>query len=375
MDALGLIFAYEGDDKMGELSATRTTSSIPFGGRYRLIDFMLSNLSNAGIHDVGVIMQEGYQSLLDHIGSGRDWDLARKLGGIALLPPFGYTQSGASEKRYASKFRGKLDALLSILDFIKNSESEYVVLANGNCVLNIDMNLVFDAHTKSGADITVVCAKKHVGEPNQSVYYTFGKDGNATSIAAYPDVAGDNESLNIYLMKKDLLEYLINYGKVRDMCYFEREVLRSVLGELKIMPYFFDGYAAKMESQEGYYKHSMELLNKDVRNSLFNKNNLIYARIRDEAPTYYSDSAHVEGSLIADGCIIEGRVENSILFRGVHVKTGATVKNSIVMRNCIIGENVFINYVIADKNVVFKQNGMIMGSCSYPSVIRKNSVV
>ncbi len=375
MDALGLIFAYEGDDNMGELSATRTTSSIPFGGRYRVIDFMLSNLSNAGINDVGIIMQEGYQSLLNHIGSGRDWDLARKLGGISLLPPFGYMQAGTSLHRFAAKYRGKLDALLSIYDFIKNSKREYVVLTNGNLVTNIDMTSVFETHTKNGADITVVCTKKHVGEPNRSLYYSFGKDGSAVSIFAYPQIANDNECLSIYVMKKNLLEYLINYGKIWDMCYFEREVLRSQLGELKIKPYFFDGYVAKMESPESYYRHSMELLNKEVRKSLFNAGSPIYARIRDEAPTYYSDVAHVEGSLVADGCIIEGRVENSILFRGVHIKAGATVKNSIVMSNCTVGENVFINYVIADKNVSFNPGGMFMGSCSYPSVIRKNSVV
>ena len=375
MDALGLIFAYEGDDRMGELSAPRTTSSIPFGGRYRVIDFMLSNLSNAGICDVGLIMKEGYQSLLDHIGSGRDWDLARKLGGISLLPPYGYAQSDGSPRRYDTPYRGKLDGLCSIADYIEAADNEYVVLSDGNCVLNIDLNTVFAAYQRSGADITVVCSKQNVGMPNRSVYYKFGEDGNAVGITTYPDTAGENESLGIYIMRKSLLEYIIEYGKTRDYCYLEREVLRELIGTLKIYPYFHEGYYAKIQNTLGYYNHSMELMDRDVRNDLFNPKNPIRTHIHDDAPTYYSDSSQVVGSLIADGCIIEGRVENSILFRGVRVEAGATVKNSIVMADGVIGENAFLNYVIADKNVTVKPGRILIGSPTYPSVLRKKSTV
>jgi len=375
MDALGLIFAYEGDDRMGELSNPRTTSSIPFGGRYRVIDFMLSNLSNAGVRDVGLIMKEGYQSLLDHIGSGRDWNLARKLGGISLLPPFGYAQNDGAPRRFDAPYRGKIDGLLGVADYIKASNCEYVVLADGNCAVNVNLNHVFAAHQESGADVTVVCSKRVVGEPRRSVYFTLDEDGNASGITTYPDVAGENESLGIYILKKNLLEYMMNYGRTRDYCYFEREVLRELLTTFRIRPYFHNGYYAKMQSTLGYYNHSMELLNHDVRKELFDRTNPIITRIRDDAPTYYSDNSQVSGSLIADGCIIEGRVENSILFRGVKVEAGATVKNSIVMANGVISENAFLNYVIADKNVTVKRGGILIGSANYPSVIKKNSVV
>jgi len=375
MDALGLIFAYEGDDRMGELSAPRTTSSIPFGGSYRVIDFMLSNLSNAGVRDVGLIMKEGYQSLLDHIGSGRDWNLARKLGGISLLPPFGYAPTDGAPRRIDAQYRGKLDGLIGVSDYIKNSSSEYVILTDGYCVTNIDLNKVFAAHNESGADVTVVCTKQKVGVPNRSVYFTFGEDGNACGITAFPDVAAENEGLGIYIMKKHLLEYMMDYGRTRDYCYFEREVLREMLTTLKIRPYFHESYCAKMQSTLGYYQHSMELLDRDVRKALFDRKNPIYTRIRDDAPTYYSDSSQVINSLIADGCIIKGRVENSILFRGARVEAGATVKNSIVMANGLICENAFLNYVIADKNVSVRRGGILIGSSTYPSVIRKNSQV
>ncbi len=376
MDALGLIFAYDGDNRMGDLSRPRTTASIPFGGRYRVIDFMLSNLSNAGVRDVGVIMKEGYQSLLDHIGSGKDWDLARKLGGVSLLPPFGYSRSDdAPPRRFDAPYKGKLDGLLGVADYISGSDHEYVILSDGHCIVNLDLSQVFAAHKESGADITVVCSKELVGEANRSVYFTFGEDGRATGIATYPDVAGENESLGVYVMKKSLLEYMMKYGRIRDYSYFERGVLRELIPELNIRPYFHTTYFAKIQSTMDYYKHSMELMERDVRQALFNASNPIYTRIRDDAPTYYSDNSQVIGSLVADGCIIEGRVENSILFRGVRVKAGATVKNSIVMENGVICENAFLNYVIADKQVTAKRNAILIGSPNYPSVIQKNSVI
>ena len=284
-------------------------------------------------------------------------------------------QSDGAPRRYDTPYRGKLDGLCSIVEFIKASDCEYVVLSDGNCVLNIDMDRVFAAHTASGADITVVCSKQTVGIPNRTVYYSFDEKGNASGITTYPDVAGENESLGIYVMKKNLLEYIIEYGKTRDYCYFEREVLRELIGTFNIRAYFHETYYAKIQSTLSYYNHSMDLLDRDIRKVLFDRRNPIRTRIMDDAPTYYSDSSQVVGSLVADGCIIKGRVENSILFRGARVEVGATVKNSIVMANGVICENAFMNYVIADKNVTVKPGKILIGSPTYPSVIRKNSTV
>jgi len=373
-DALGLIFAYTGGAPLLGLVEHRTASSLPFGGRYRAIDFLLSNMVNAGIHDVGIILRDGYQSLLDHLGSGKDWDLSRKLGGMALLPPFGYSPK-ASAKRLDAPFRGKMDALASVAAYIQKSKHRYVVLGDAHCVMNLRLDEVFDAHEKTGADITAVCASRPVGDPSQSVYLRCGGDESVTEISAYPEKAGANEALGVYILDKCLLERLINYGITHDMCFFEREVLRDMLRELKIMPFVFDGYVAKMQSIAGYFRHSMELLEGGVRADLFSRANPIYTRVRDEAPTYYGDSATVQNSLIADGCHIEGHVENSILFRGVSVAAGTSVKNSVVMQSGIVRENSFLNFIIADKNVTVQRDSMLIGNVNFPVVLSKGSTV
>lgn len=368
---LGLIFAYSRYSGMRELVAPRTAASVPYAGRYRAIDFCLSNMVGTGITDVGIIMRDSYQSLMDHLGSGKDWDLSRKNGGLFLLPPFSY----GGEQSHSGTFTGKLDALAGVTSYIAHSREPYVVLADGDCITNIRLRDVLARHIETKADITVVCSKLPVGDPARSIYYRFGEDGRIVGIDSHPERAQENESLGMFIMEKRLLQRLIQLGRAGDMVHFERGILREQLSSLRVLPYFHAGYVARLHNVAMYYRHSMAILDPAVREQLFDRNNPIRARVRDDAPTYYSDNAVVKNSLIAAGCRIEGHVENSILFRGVYVAPGATVKNSIIMQEGKVLENVFISHVIADKYVYISRDNMLMGNAAYPVVIAKHSTV
>ena len=369
---LGLIFAYRSYSGMGELVSPRTTASVPFGGRYRPIDFCLSNLTNAGVTDVGIILRDSYQSLMDHLGSGRDWDLSRKNGGLFLLPPFSY---GGEHQGPATTFTGKLDALAGVTSYISHSREPYVVLADGDCITNIKLREVLAHHIASGADITAVCTRQPCGDPSHSVYFRLDETGRVSAIESHPAAAGANESLGLFIMEKKLLLELIDTGRAGDMVHFERGILRMMLSRLRVLPYFHDGYIARLHTTAMYFRNSMALLDPAVRRDLFSRDNPIRTRVRDNAPTYYAESARVRNSLIADGCRIEGTVENSILFRGVTVAPGAVVRNSVVMQSSSIGKNACLGYVIADKRVRIGAGSDLHGSVTYPFVIAKGMSV
>lgn len=371
-EILGLIFAYSSFPRLGELVSPRTAASLPFGGRYRAIDFCLSNMVNAGISDVGVIMRDSYQSLMDHLGGGKDWDLSRKNGGLFLLPPQSY---GGNAYSRGESFVAKLDALSGVYKYITASSAEYVLLADGDCITNIRVNDVLAAHEKSGADITVVCSRMPIGEAEHSIYFTLDGSERIRGVIANAETPQDNESLGMFLMKKTLLEELIKAGREGDLVHFERGILRQRLDTLNMRPYFHPGYVARLHTVADYYRHNMALLNERVRDQLLDRSNPVRARIRDAAPTYYSDTARVSGSLIASGCRIEGTVENSILFRNVHVAPGAVVRNCIVMQDGRICQNAQLDTVVLDKRVTVRAARVLTGSPASPYIIGKGSVV
>ena len=205
-DLHGILFAYRSDANLGELTRPRNTCSLAFGGRYRLIDFMLSNYVNAGITDVGVIVHESYQSLLDHLGSGKDWDLSRKHGGLRILPPFGYGEQGHGE------YRGNMEALAGVAGYLKNIRQDYVIMGWGDVALNLDVEAVYDQHIASGADITVVCTPTLNGAPRFSEYVEVSADGRVTDLSVHPTSADKAlESLEIYVMSKQLLMDMVDY--------------------------------------------------------------------------------------------------------------------------------------------------------------------
>ncbi|MDL2289070.1 glucose-1-phosphate adenylyltransferase subunit GlgD [Oscillospiraceae bacterium OttesenSCG-928-F05] len=366
----GIIFAYNTNIRLKELTEHRTVSSIPFGGRYRVIDFMLSNMVNSGILDVGVIMRENYQSLLDHLGSGKDWDLSRKRGGLWLLPPFGLTNSKGE-----SGYRGKMDALSHVMAYIQHVRYPYVVLADGDLVTNIDLNPVLAHHKETGADITAVCTPKHIGLPQESTYLTFGRGGFVTDVVISPAKPEGCETLGIYIMETSMLEKLVSYCATRNLFSFEVDVLQKMAGTLKVSGFIHHAYASRMQSTAAYFHESMQLLKGEVRDALFVPERTVRTKVRDEASSYYSPTARVGNCIVADGCYIEGDVENSVLFRGVTVEKGARVENSILMQDTRVCGGAHLNYAITDKNVVINEARMMMGHASYPIAIAKDTVV
>ena len=263
-DLHGLLFAYRADANLGELTRPRNTCSLPFGGRYRLIDFMLSNYVNAGISDVGIIVHQNYQSLLDHLGSGKDWDLSRKHGGLRILPPFSYARRGGD-------YRGPMDALAGVSDYLNNIRQDYVILGRGDVALNLPVADVFQQHLDSGADVTVVCTPTLRGAPRSSEYVEVSESGRITDLSIHPIAAGDQlESLELYVLSKQLLLSMVDYCAAHDVTDFSRGVLQPRLDSLKLIPYVHKGYVGRFQSVDDYYHRSMDLLDPAVRADLFN---------------------------------------------------------------------------------------------------------
>lgn len=369
-DLHGILFAYRSDANLGELTRPRNTCSLPFGGRYRLIDFMLSNCVNAGITDVGVVVHQSYQSLLDHLGSGKDWDLSRKHGGLRILPPFSYTEQGHGE------YRGSMEALAGVYDYLEDIRQDYVLLAWGDTAINLPVSEVFEQHLSSGADITVVCTPTLKGAPRFSEYVEVSEEGRITDLSIHPTAADKAlESLEIYVLSKRLLMDMVDYCAAHDVSNFSRGVLQPRMKSLKMMPYVHKGYVGRFQSVGDYYQRSMELLDPVVRADLFNSARPIRTKDQSNPSTYYGPESVSKCSLVADGCQIEGEVSNSILARGVIVEKGAKVSDSVLMQGTVVKAGASLSYVIADKDVTVNEGRMLMGHATYPLAIAKGSVV
>lgn len=369
-NVLGLVFANMHDTTLGDMTKNRTMGSVMFGGRYRLIDFPLSNMVNSGISEVGVITKSNYQSLLDHLGSAREWDLARKNGGLYILPPFGNVES--------TLYRGRIEALYGAMSFIKHSRAKYVILSDCDVVTNIDYKPIVAAHIESGADITAVA---HTGvysseDIKTSTVFNVDADKNVTSVLINPDISGTcTTSLNVFVMSMDFLIETVNDAMARGNVSFERNILQEKCRELKIKIYEYDNYFSKLNSPESYFKSNMALLEPENARKLFVPKRSIYTKVSDNAPVKYDLDSKVSNSLIADGCIIEGEVENSVLFRGVKVGKGAKVKNCILMQGTVVGDNAELNYLITDKNVSICENHILTSSPQYPMYVGKGASV
>lgn len=369
-NVLGLVFANMHDTTLGDMTKNRTMGSVMFGGRYRLIDFPLSNIVNSGISEVGVITKSNYQSLLDHLGSAREWDLARKKGGLYILPPFGNVES--------TLYRGRIEALYGAMSFIKHSRAKYVILSDCDVVTNIDYKPIVAAHIESGADITAVA---HTGvyssdDIKTSTVFNVDADKKVTSVLINPDISGTcTTSLNVFVMSMDFLIETVNDAMARGNVSFERNILQEKCRELKIKIYEYDNYFSKLNSLESYFKSNMALLEPENARKLFVPKRSIYTKVSDNAPVKYDLDSKVSNSLIADGCIIEGEVENSVLFRGVKVGKGAKVKNCILMQGTVVGDNAELNYLITDKNVSICENHILTSSPQYPMYVGKGASV
>ena len=340
--------------------------SVPYGCRYRLIDFQLSAMVNSGIGKVGIITKSNYQSLMDHVGHGRAWDLSRKNGGLYLLPPFNIGTTGI--------YSNKIEAISSAMNFLRNSEEEYVLMTDCNAIYNVDFTDMFERHEKSGADITI--AYKHSPAPaiRELTKFELADDGRITSISRRSDEEA-NYSLNVIFMRKSLLERLISEAIGLGYHSFTKDVLQKNINSLKIYGCEFNGYVKVIDGIQSYFEANMDLLKKENRKALFAKEKPVFTKVKDDVPAIYGLDSHASNSLIADGCVIEGTVENSVLFRGVHIGKGAVVKNCVLMQNTYISDDVKLNCVIADKNVVIKPNKNLSGDVKFPVFIGKGIVI
>ena len=377
MAVTGIIFSNIHDNNIPELTRLRTIASVPFGCRYRFIDFTLSNMVNANIFNIDVITQSNYQSLMDHLGSGKDWDLARHSGGIKILPP--NIMAGDSSRQTSSTTR--LEALKSVYNSIVKIKDEYVVMSDCDVICNINFKAIIEDHIKNKADITVAVKTMPLTEEQAAANVLFASDetGRITDVLPYPkNYSGDADvSLNIVVMRTDYLLHMVQDAIAHDYNSMTRDFINRYKDTKNFRVYKYDGYFACVSSLADYFRCSMEqITDNNARKSLLDvPNRPVYTKVRNSTPTYYSDTSSVKNSMIADGCVIEGTVENSILFRGVKVGRNCTVKNCILMQDTITGENVFLNYVIADKNVVVRDGRMLSGCDVQPYYIEKGKMI
>ena len=360
-NALALIFTNSSDNALPELTSLRAMASVPFGGRYRIIDFHLSSLVNSGVARVGIIPRSNYRSLMDHIGSGKPWDLDRKYGGLVFLPPFITSAS--------SVYKGHISAIENVRGFIEKFKEEYIILCDADVVCNIDIEKMFTEHVKTNSDVTV--AYKHGELPNFSkehLVFSFDENNNASEVLLSKDSGKLCDfSLGTMIFSKSKLLELTKEAYERGFEGIGRGILQRNRETLKIHGFEITGFSAPINNMDAYVKANMELLNPDIRKELLGDKKLpVYTKTREDCPTKYGLQSEVKNSLIADGCIIEGKVENCILFRGVKIGKGSVVKNSIIMQSTVIGENCDIKYLIADKDVTVSDESKLTGAeCNY----------
>ncbi len=370
-DLHGIIYTLSSEPALRELVEHRNSASIPFGGRYRLIDFALSAMVNAGIRDVGVIMERDYQSLLDHLSNGADWGLARRSGGLRLLPPFGLPDA------HSGHFGGCMEALRSVRSYIQEDiPQEDVVLCAADWAGNIDLNQAVEVHRRTGAEITAVCSEGY----GPFAHHRLVPDGDGFARTLLFSEGGPGPGLfsrEIYIIKRELLLELMDYCSDANHNHFHRDAIAHYLATGgKIAIYEHNAYARRIVSVRDYFDASMELFQPQVMAELFPADGLpIRTKERAEASTYYSDTALVRRSLVADGCYIEGELENCILFRGVHVAKGASLKNCVVMQDTVIESGATLHCVIADKDCVVTEGCFLAGSERLPLVIPKGERV
>ena len=364
----GIIFTYERRGNLQELGSIRSSASIPFGGRFRAVDFALSSLVNAGCTDVGVVLHGHYQSLLDHLGTGKAWDLSRKRGGLRMLPPFNYQQSWG-----AMPFRGHMEALAGVRSYLDTIRQDYVALMDGDLVANLPMNDIYESHVKSGADITVVCGNDSFAT-DDGTYFEIS-DGRVTEVLYNLHRPRGYRGLEVYIVSTKLLKEMVDECAAKDQYSWRRDVLQARKDQLYLRSYIWSGFAAQMRSVKEYYDRSMQLLDPVIRADLFTPVRPVRAKGTDKSSTYVGPEGVCVNSLVGEGCRIEGVVENSILFPGVNVNKGAVVRNSILFKGTDVLGGAKLAYVICDKDVKVQENRTLMGHATYPIVVAKGSIV
>ncbi len=364
---VGVIFSSINDESVPELTRARSMASIPYGGRYRLVDFALSNMVNSGITTVGMLTKNNYQSLMDHLGSGKNWDLARKEGGLILLPPY----SDESEILY----KNRLEALKGATAFLKKAKEDFVVLTDSDSIYRLDYSKVIEYHISKNADITMVYHEHELVKSHYYMTLNTAKDGRITGLEINPAASGIKKNyINVMVARRTYLLRLVQDAIQHGYTSFGRDILSPGVKSLNMYAYKLEGYYASITSINAYFNANMDLLNKNIRNEIFGDRD-VYTKVNDSAPAKFLSEAKVRNSLISDGCVIEGEVENCILFRGVKIGKGAVVKNCILMTDNIIGDGCNLAYVVSDKNSVIRDGRVLAGCEIQPYFINKGSLI
>ena len=368
MNVMGIIFA--NDASIGTLTEKRTMASLPFGGRYRQVDFALSNLTCAGIRHIGIITRHNYQSLMHHIGSGEEWGLELGEGALEFLTP--YAQS------VTDSYRGKLESLASAMDFLEYGNEDYVVIIDSAILSNVDLNKIVAAHAASGKDITVV-AKAGIcnGTKKVDLAVKLEKGQIADMAVDYAAPKDYLASMDIFVMGKKWLIEQVKECVARNLYHMDRNLVMGgwSRGVVSVNVYEYEGVAQFNESVDEYYANTLALLDAEVRHDLFGANHPVFTKVRDRVPCYYGEEAELDDCLIADGCVLEGKVEDSVLFRQVSIGEGAEVENCIIMNDCVIGAGAKLKNVILDKEVTVTPGAKLYGTKGHPIVIKKGETV
>ena len=374
-EALGIIFPNSYDSLVPELVTERLMASIPFASRYRMCDFMISSMVHCGIDNISILVRKNYHSLMDHLGSGREWDLTRKNGGLNIVPPYAQKQ--------VKMYEGRIEALESIRGYLKKQNEKYVIMTDSNVAVNFDFNDLLHAHMASGADATVVYRKQEIPDSlirksteTVDMYYALGINGDHVSkIYVNPTEKGKmNFCLNIYVMERERLIRMIDDAYVHGYTNFVRDILERQIEHLDVRGYCYDGYVAQIHDMKSYFEENMKLLQEENLNALFSGNQ-IYTKIRDDNPTRYINGSKAKNIMVADGCVIEGEVENSVLLRGVRIGKGAKVKNCVLMQDTVVEDNASVEYVITDKDVTITEGKSLTGNDSFQVFVAKGQTV
>lgn len=367
-NVLGVINLVNELDHLEELTYKRTVASVPFGARYRLIDFIMSSMVNSGMINVAVFAHTKYRSLMDHLGSGKEWDLNRKRGGLFILPP------AVDEIREIVK--GDLYHFYSHRDYFYRSSQDYVLITRSHMVCNVDLTEVFEHHKASGADITMIYKDMPEEDLAECRRILINPLGQVKDIQDHTGRLNSSKiSMEMFLMKKELLLDLVETSLAQGYDHLVRDAIMKNVDRLKIVGFPYHGYLGVINTIQSYYHHSMNMLNPQIWRDLFFRPGLIYTKIKDEPPAKYTGSSDVRNAMIANGCIIEGEVENCILFRGVKVRKGAVLRNCIVLQNCEIQENVNVENAILDKDVMIHSGRVLKGAVSAPFIAAKKKVI
>ena len=357
-EIVAMVLAGGQGSRLKLLTKNNAKPAVPFGGKYRIIDFPLSNCTNSGIDTVGVLIQYKPQILNNYIGIGRAWDLDRNFGGISLLPPYMQETGGWW-------YKGTANSIYQNMDFIDEYDPEYVLILSGDHIYKMDYNKMLDYHKAHNADATIAVIEVSLKEASRFGIMNVNEDKQIYEFEEKPaNPKSTLASMGIYIfnwktLKKALIEDEANSESSND---FGKDIIPKLLGEnKKLMAYPFDGYWKDVGTVESLWEANMDLLNKDVDFDIYDKNWKIYSQAHNKPGQVIGETAKIKNSLITEGCVIEGEVENSVLFSGVHIEKGAKVTNSVIMCDTVIGKNSTVDKAIFGRKVVVKDNLEIAG--------------